>query len=71
MVDEHDAVAGLAGAKMVECIVDFRHREGLSCVIFDALIAIWFWAGAPSLVKRRSQVPSHYAEQPLRQETTV
>src|SRR5947209_7874583 len=30
IIDEHDAVAGLAGAKMVECIVDFRHREGLS-----------------------------------------
>ncbi len=49
----------------------FMRTSSFGCVIFDALIAIWLLAGAPSLIKRRSQVPSHYAEQPLRQETTV
>ena len=32
----------------------FMRTSSFGCVIFDALIAIWFWAGAPSLIKRRS-----------------
>jgi hypothetical protein len=32
----------------------FMPTSSFGCMIFDALIAIWFFAGAPSLIARRS-----------------
>ena len=33
----------------------FMPTSSFGCIIFDALIAVWFFAGAPSLIARRSQ----------------
>jgi Family of unknown function (DUF6010) len=46
----------------------FMRTSSFGCVIFDALIAIWFLAGAPSLIPRRPQPSSHCVEQPMRGE---
>ena len=32
----------------------FMPTSSFGCMIFDALIAVWFFAGAPSLIARRS-----------------
>ena len=32
----------------------FMPTSSFGCIIFDALIAVWFFAGAPSLIARRS-----------------
>jgi hypothetical protein len=38
----------------------FMPTSSLGCVVFDSLIAVWFLAGAPPLVRRaHSRVPKH------------
>jgi hypothetical protein len=32
----------------------FMPTSSFGCIIFDALIAVWFFAGAPSVIARRS-----------------
>jgi hypothetical protein len=34
----------------------FMRTSSWGCMIFDAIIAIWFLAGAPALIGRRAQV---------------
>ena len=46
----------------------FMRTSSFGCVIFDALIAIWFLAGAQSVIRRRSEISSHSVEQPMRQD---
>ena len=45
----------------------FMPTSSFGCMIFDALIAIWFLAGAPSLIPGRSWILSGSAKQPMRQ----
>lgn len=35
----------------------FMRTSSWGCMIFDAIIAIWFLAGAPALIRRGSQTP--------------
>jgi hypothetical protein len=46
----------------------FMRTSSFGCVIFDALIALWFLAGAQSVIRRRSEISSHSVEQPRRQD---
>ena len=47
----------------------FMRTSSFGCLIFDALIGIWFLAGAPSLVKVRSAVLASAA--PVRRTSTA
>ena len=37
----------------------FMPTSSFGCMIFDALIAVWFLAGAPSLILARRRLPLH------------
>ena len=37
----------------------FMPTSSFSCMIFDALIAVWFLAGAPSLISVRGRLPQY------------
>jgi Family of unknown function (DUF6010) len=37
----------------------FMPTSSFGCMIFDALIAVWFLAGAPSLIFARRRLPLH------------
>jgi hypothetical protein len=49
----------------------FLPTSSFGCLIFDTLIAIWFLAGAPSLIRRRSQVLREGVDQPMRRDPAV
>ena len=40
----------------------FMPTSSLGCAIFDSLIAIWFLANAPTLIRRRSGSPAELAD---------
>jgi hypothetical protein len=49
----------------------FMRTSSFGCMLFDALIAMWFLAGAPSHITERSQISSPCVEQSMRQNSTV
>jgi uncharacterized protein DUF6010 len=46
----------------------FLRTSSFGCMIFDTLIATWFLAGAPSLIRRRDEAGSRASAQPNRVE---
>ena len=52
-------------------ILAFMPTSSFGCLIFDALIAVWFLAGVPSLTGRRPQVHAEAGNQPIRQDSTA
>src|ERR1700732_5070972 len=49
----------------------FMPTSSFGCMILDALIAIWFFAGAPSLISRNFQGLSRSMDRPLRQNSAA
>jgi len=49
----------------------FMPTSSFGCLIFDTLIAIWFLAGAPSLIGRRFRVSPKVVEEPMRQDLSA
>ena len=46
----------------------FMRTSSFGCMIFDTLIAVWFLAGAPSLIAGRSPASRQVVEEPMRGE---
>ena len=49
----------------------FMRTSSFGCMIFDALIAVWFLAGAPSLIAGRSPASRQRVEEPMHPEPTA
>ena len=49
----------------------FMRTSSFGCVIFDALIAVWFLAGAPSLIAGRSPASRQPVEAPIHREPSA
>jgi Family of unknown function (DUF6010) len=48
----------------------FMRTSSFGCMIFDALIAAWFLAGAPSLIPGRSPASRRRVAEPMHREPT-